>query len=475
MDDRPTADESSEDSGEASAAGAPAVAAVRAGAKVFVKTFGCQMNVYDSERMTEALSCNGYVETGRIEEADLVILNTCHIREKAAEKVYSDLGRVRQVKEERRATGRETLVAVVGCVAQAEGAEIVARAPVVDLVVGPQSYHRLPELLERVHAQGKAIVDTDFPDEEKFARLPERMPQRAVSAFLTVQEGCDKFCTFCVVPYTRGMEYSRSVADVEKEARHLVRSGVREITLLGQNVNAYHGEGADGRPWSLARLVSQLARIEGLERIRYTTSHPGDMSDDLIAAHADEAKLMPYLHLPFQAGADRILAAMNRKHTARDYLKLVSRIRKAQPEIALSTDIIVGFPGETEREFEATLALVAEVGFAQAYSFKYSARPGTPASTLADQVPDAVKAERLARLQKLLERQQAAFSESCVGRTLPVLFEKPGRRPGQLVGRSPYLQSVHAEAAPECLGRILPIEISSFGPNSLAGVIRSAR
>ena len=471
MDDRPAADQEMEDAIEASMAGA---AVKPRGAKVFVKTFGCQMNVYDSERMTEALSLIGYAETGSIEDADLVILNTCHIREKAAEKVYSDLGRVRQVKEERRAAGRETMVAVVGCVAQAEGAEMVARAPVVDLVVGPQGYHRLPQLLDRARAQGKAIVDTDFPEEEKFAHLPERMPQRAVAAFLTVQEGCDKFCTFCVVPYTRGMEYSRSVVDVEKEARRLTQSGVREITLLGQNVNAYHGEGMDGSSWSLARLIRHLARIEGLERLRYTTSHPGDMSDDLIAAHAEESKLMPYLHLPFQAGADRILAAMNRKHTARQYVDLVARIRRAQPEIALSTDIIVGFPGETETEFEATLALVAKVGFAQGYSFKYSARPGTPASTLADQVPDAVKAERLARLQRLLDRQQATFNERCVGRTLPVLFEKPGRRPGQLVGRSPYLQAVHADAGPECLGRILPIEISSFGPNSLAGVIRSA-
>jgi tRNA-2-methylthio-N6-dimethylallyladenosine synthase len=364
---------------------------------------------------------------------------------------------------------------VVGCVAQAEGGEIVARAPVVDLVVGPQSYHRLPELVARARGGAKAIVDTDFSEEEKFARLPERVPRGAVAAFLTVQEGCDKFCTFCVVPYTRGMEYSRSVIDVEKEARRLVKSGVREITLLGQNVNAYHGEGPDMRPWSLAELIRHLAQIDGLERLRYTTSHPGDMSEDLIAAHAEEGKLMPYLHLPFQVGADRILAAMNRKHTARNYLDLVARIRAAQPEIALSTDIIVGFPGETEAEFAETLALVAEVGFAQAYSFKYSPRPGTPASTLADQIPDVVKTERLARLQGALDRQQLAFNERCVGRTLPVLFEKPGRHPGQLVGRSPYLQAVHAEAAPELRGQILPVEISSFGPNSLAGVIRSAR
>jgi tRNA-2-methylthio-N6-dimethylallyladenosine synthase len=475
MDDRLTAERDTEDASEAATGSAPAAGNARRGGKVFVKTFGCQMNVYDSERMTEALSLDGFTETGRIEDADLVILNTCHIREKAAEKVYSDLGRVRQVKEQRRAAGAETMVAVVGCVAQAEGGEIVARAPVVDLVVGPQSYHRLPELVARARGGAKAIVDTDFSEVEKFARLPERVPRGAVAAFLTVQEGCDKFCTFCVVPYTRGMEYSRSVIDVEKEARRLVKSGVREITLLGQNVNAYHGEGPDMRPWSLAELIRHLAQIDGLERLRYTTSHPGDMSEDLIAAHAEEGKLMPYLHLPFQAGADRILAAMNRKHTARNYLDLVARIRAAQPEIALSTDIIVGFPGETEAEFAETLALVAEVGFAQAYSFKYSPRPGTPASTLADQIPDVVKTERLARLQGALDRQQLAFNERCVGRTLPVLFEKPGRHPGQLVGRSPYLQAVHAEAAPELRGQILPVEISSFGPNSLAGVIRSAR
>jgi tRNA-2-methylthio-N6-dimethylallyladenosine synthase len=480
MDDRLTPDQDSpdHDSGnglEGSPLAVPAGDSARRGAKVFVKTFGCQMNVYDSERMAEALKLEGYAETGRIEEADLVILNTCHIREKAAEKVYSDLGRVRQVKDERRAAGRETMVAVVGCVAQAEGAEIAVRAPVVDLVVGPQSYHRLPALIARARAQEGAVVDTDFPEEEKFAHLPERAPQRAVAAFLTVQEGCDKFCTFCVVPYTRGMEYSRSVADLEKEARRLVATGVREITLLGQNVNAYHGEGPDAEPWSLAQLIRRLARIDGLQRLRYTTSHPGDMSEDLIDAHAGERKLMPYLHLPFQSGADRILAAMNRKHTAQEYLDLVARIRAAQPEIALSTDIIVGFPGETEAEFEATLALVAQVGFAQAYSFKYSPRPGTPASNLADQVPDPVKTHRLARLQEVLIRQQATFNQRCIGRTLPVLFEKPGRHAGQLVGRSPYLQAVHAEAASESLGEILPVEISSFGPNSLAGVIRSAR
>jgi tRNA-2-methylthio-N6-dimethylallyladenosine synthase len=456
---------------EFDAAAAPAVAPALAGGKVFIKTFGCQMNVYDSERMSEALSLNGFCETAEMEDADLVLLNTCHIREKAAEKVYSDLGRVRAVKEARAASGQKTVVAVVGCVAQAEGAEIIARAPTVDLVVGPQSYHRLPELIARARNGAKGLIETTFPEEEKFAGLPERTAPRAATAFLTVQEGCDKFCTFCVVPYTRGAEFSRSVAAIEAEARRLVAGGVREITLLGQNVNAYHGEGPDGAPRSLARLIRRLAGIDGLDRLRYTTSHPRDMSDDLILAHGEEPKLMPYLHLPFQAGADRILAAMNRKHTAKEYLALVARIRAARPDLALSTDIIVGFPGETDAEFEETLFIVREVGFAQAYSFKYSARPGTPAAKLAEQVPDGVKKERLSRLQEVIDAQQEAFNRGCVGRTLPVLFEREGRRRGQLVGRSPYLQAVHAEAGPEWLGRIADVEISSFGPNSIAGVI----
>ena len=472
MDDRLVTEPIGAEHGEAFAALAEPSRVPAGGPKVFIRTFGCQMNVYDSERMTEALSAHGYSQTDTIENADLVILNTCHIREKAAEKVYSDLGRIRVLKEERAVAGNDTVVAVVGCVAQAEGAEIVRRAPAVDLVIGPQSYHRLPELVARTRSENRSLVETVFPEEEKFAHLPQRVPTRAVTAFLTVQEGCDKFCTFCVVPYTRGMEYSRSVADIEREARSLVASGVREVTLLGQNVNAYHGDGPDGRTYSLADLVRHLARIAGLERLRYTTSHPRDMSDDLIAAHGSEKKLMPYLHLPFQSGADRILAAMNRKHTARQYLDLVARLRSAQPELALSTDVIVGFPGETEAEFEATLAVFAEVGFAAAYSFKYSARPGTPAEKLGDQVPEEVKTQRLARLQRLIERQQRAFAERCVGRTLPVLFEKAGRRPGQLIGRSPYLQSVHAEASSDMLGRVVPVEISGFGPNSLAGVIR---
>jgi len=439
--------------------------------KVFIKTFGCQMNVYDSERMTEALGSHGYAVTEDAAEADLVVLNTCHIREKAAEKVYSELGRFRQIKSDRRSEGKETMVAVAGCVAQAEGAEIVARAPLVDLVIGPQAYHRLPDLITKARVERRQIVDTEFPDEDKFGKLPDRRGARPAAAFLTVQEGCDKFCTFCVVPYTRGMEMSRSVEQITAEARRLVADGVREITLLGQNVNAYHGEGPDGRPWTLAQLLAHLSEIPMLERLRYTTSHPRDMGDDLIEAHRDLPKLMPYLHLPFQAGADRILAAMNRKHTAAEYLGLIHRIRKARPDIALSTDIIVGFPGETEGEFQQTLDLVDEVGFAQAYSFKYSPRPGTPASNMGDQVPEPVKTDRLRHLQEVLQSQQSRFNAGCVGKVFPVLFEKVGRRSGQLVGRSPYLQAVHAEAEPNLLGRILDVEISGAGTNSLAGVV----
>ncbi len=451
--------------------------AVPSGKRVFLKTYGCQMNVYDSERMSEALARDGYTPTTRLEDADLVVLNTCHIRERAVEKVYSELGRVRDARDERRATGRDTVVTVAGCVAQAEGEEIVARAPVVDLVIGPQSYHRLPELIRKSREAGGGvaggIVETAFPEEEKFAALPERNGPRAASAFLTIQEGCDKFCTFCVVPYTRGMEYSRSVAEVEAEARRLVARGTREITLLGQNVNGYHGADAAGGAVSLAGLLARLSRIEGLERLRYMTSHPRDMGEDLVEAHGAQEKLMPFLHLPIQSGSDRILAAMNRKHTAEDYVRLVARIRAARPDIALSTDVIVGFPGETQADFEATLALVERITFAQAYSFKYSARPGTPAAKMDGQVPETVKIKRLDKLQALLNRQQLAFNAGVVGRTLPVLFERPGRRDGQLIGRSPYLQSVHAEADVSWLGRTVPVEITAAGPNSLTGVIRA--
>ena len=443
--------------------------------KVYIKTFGCQMNVYDSERMSESLATLGYAETAAIEDADVVILNTCHIREKAADKVYSDLGRIREIKDMRRAAGKDTMVAVAGCVAQAEGAEIVARAPFVDLVIGPQSYHRLPELLFRARSESRHLIETSFPEEVKFAHLPGRptSPARSASAFLTVQEGCDKFCTFCVVPYTRGAEYSRSVDEIVSEAEKLVARGVRELTLLGQNVNAYHGTGPDNRAWSLARLIERLAAVDGIERIRYTTSHPRDMTEDLIRAHAEVDKLMPYLHLPFQAGADRILAAMNRKHTAEEYRTLVRRIRDVRPDIALSTDVIVGFPGESEDEFARTLDLISDVGFAQAYTFKYSPRPGTPAAKIDNQVPEVVKADRLSRLQALLEVEHAKFNSGCVGKTFPVLFEKAGRNLGQIVGRSPYLQHVSATGDAALVGQIRQVAISSASPYSLAGVVQA--
>lgn len=443
------------------------------GKKVFIKTYGCQMNVYDSERMAEALAPAGYTETQTPEDADVIVLNTCHIREKAAEKVYSELGRLSQLKEASRNAGRETLIAVAGCVAQAEGEEIIRRAPVVDLVVGPQSYHHLPNFIAEAKLSARKLVQIEFPEDDKFRHLPKRKPltNARASAFLTIQEGCDKFCTFCVVPYTRGIEISRPVKDVLAEAKELVAQGVRELTLLGQNVNAYHGTGLDGSQCSLARLSFALAEIDGLERIRYTTSHPRDMSNDLVEAHATNPKLMPYLHLPFQAGSDRVLAAMNRKHTADDYLRLIERIREARPDIALSTDIIVGFPGETDEEFERTMDVVRAVRFAHAYSFKYSARPGTPAANLDGQLPESVKSERLLRLQELITDQQVAFNASCVGKTLPVLFERRGRTPGQLIGRSPYLQSVHADVDDGALGQIVPVSIASAGPNSLAGAV----
>ena len=439
--------------------------------KVHIKSYGCQMNAYDSVRMAEAMAPDGYTETADMETADLIVLNTCHIREKAAEKIYSELGRLRQIRDRRRAEGRDTTIAIAGCVAQAEGAEIIARAPLVDLVVGPQSYHRLPELVRRVRDGGGKAVETDFPAEDKFAALPVRQKRHEPAAFLTIQEGCDKFCTFCVVPYTRGAEFSRPVAAVLAEAEKLAGFGVRELTVLGQNVNAYAGEGPDGAPWSLARLLAALADIPGVDRLRYTTSHPADMSDDLIAAHRDIPALMPYLHLPFQAGSDRILAAMNRRHTAGHYLRLVDRIRAARPDLALSTDIIVGFPGETAEDFAATMAIVEAVGFASAYSFKYSPRPGTPAATMADQVPEAEKAERLAVLQARLNAQQAAFNAAQVGRVLPVLFERPGRKSGQIAGRSPYLQAVHVEAGEARIGEIFSVHVTHAGPNSLSGVI----
>ena len=432
------------------------------------------MNVYDSARMADVLAPLGYVVTDDVAAADLAILNTCHIREKAAEKVYSELGRLKRLKAARQAAGGAMTIAVAGCVAQAEGEEILRRADQVDLVVGPQSYHRLPELLRRVEsAPGTGVVDTAFPVETKFDHLPEESMPAGPSAFLTVQEGCDKFCSFCVVPYTRGAEISRPVADVVAEARRLVARGAREITLLGQNVNAYHGVDPAGAERGLGELIGELAGIDGLARLRYTTSHPLDMDDGLIAAHRDVDALMPFLHLPVQSGSDRVLGAMNRRHTVDDYRRVVDRLRAARGDLALSSDFIVGHPGEDEEDFAATLRLVREIGFAQAYSFKYSPRPGTPAADR-PQVDDAVKSARLAALQDLLNAQQRTFNDATVGCRVEVLLERPGRRPGQLVGRSPYMQAVHVDAEESLLGAIVPVAIRSAGPNSVSGEIAAA-
>ena len=438
--------------------------------KVFVKTYGCQMNVYDSARMRDVLAPLGYSETTTPEDADLVILNTCHIREKAAEKVYSEIGRLRRLKRARAEQGGEMLIAVAGCVAQAEGEEIVRRAPSVDLVFGPQGYHRLPQLLARKKSGEGPVVETEFPAEDKFEALRTgQLAGKGVAAFLTVQEGCDKFCTFCVVPYTRGAEASRPREQIMAEARRLAAQGVREITLLGQNVNAYHGSDGGGRTMGLAGLVAELSSIPGIERLRYTTSHPRDMTEDLIAAHAGNPKLMPYLHLPVQSGSDTILKAMNRGHTAADYMRLIEKIRRAKPDIAMSGDFIVGFPGETEKDFESTLQIIRDTGYASAFSFKYSPRPGTPAADMAVQVPEAEKDARLQALQKLVTAQQTAFNRQMVGRTLPVLLEKPGRDPGQLVGKSPYLQPVHVSGGPHLIGMIVDAHITGVGSNSLSG------
>ncbi|WP_299599150.1 tRNA (N6-isopentenyl adenosine(37)-C2)-methylthiotransferase MiaB [uncultured Tateyamaria sp.] len=434
--------------------------------KLFIKTYGCQMNVYDSERMAEALGGQGYVETQTPDDADMILLNTCHIREKAAEKVYSELGRFKGLKAEK----PDLKIGVAGCVAQAEGQEIMRRQPLVDLVVGPQSYHRLPEMEAKTQAGEKAL-DTDFPKEDKFEKLKSRpRAQRGPTAFLTVQEGCDKFCAFCVVPYTRGAEVSRPVDRILTEARNLVERGVREITLLGQNVNAYHGVGPDGSDYTLAKLIWDLDRVDGLERIRFTTSHPNDMTDDLIEAHGTCAKLMPYLHLPVQSGSDRILKRMNRSHTADSYLRLIERIRAARPDILMSGDFIVGFPEETEADFQATLDLVEAVNYGYAYSFKYSTRPGTPAAERS-QVEPAEADDRLQRLQALITRQQRSIQEGMVGQTVNVLFEKPGRLPGQMGGKSDYLHAVHVANANVKAGDIAPVRIVEAGVNSLAGVI----
>ncbi|RED51496.1 tRNA (N6-isopentenyl adenosine(37)-C2)-methylthiotransferase MiaB [Aestuariispira insulae] len=439
--------------------------------KLFIKTYGCQMNVYDSQRMADVLGPVGYSMTDRPDDADMVILNTCHIREKASEKVYSEVGRLRKMKEEKAESGDRMLIAVAGCVAQAEGEEIMARAPAVDMVFGPQTYHRLPQMIaEANRAAGIKVLDTDFPVEEKFDHLPEESNHEGVSAFLTVQEGCDKFCTYCVVPYTRGAEASRAAAPVMEEARRMVAAGIREITLLGQNVNAYHGEAADGSEWGLGRLIRELAEIDGLDRIRYTTSYPSEVDEELISAHRDVPQLMPYLHLPVQSGSDKILEAMNRRHTAAEYLELVDKLREARPDLALSSDFIVGFPGETDKDFADTLSIINKVGYdAGAFSFKFSPRPGTPAAAVETQVPEEVKTERLKGVQQLLEAQQAAFNASMPGQTLPVLFEKAGREPGQLVGRSPYLQPVHIFGPERLIGRIIDCNITGNEGHSLFG------
>ncbi|MGI9481309.1 MAG: tRNA (N6-isopentenyl adenosine(37)-C2)-methylthiotransferase MiaB [Hyphomicrobiales bacterium] len=443
--------------------------------KLFIKTYGCQMNVYDTEKMSDVLLPLGYEQTDAPDDADFIILNTCHIREKAAEKVYSELGRLRPQKLERQKQGKEAIIAVAGCVAQAEGEEIVRRAPVVDLVFGPQTYHKLPSLLEQFEKSGPGVVETEFPVEDKFDHLKTpvgaKTIARGVTAFLTVQEGCDKFCSFCVVPYTRGAEFSRPVSQVTEEARRLADAGVREITLLGQNVNAYHGDGPDGKTWSLGHLLNHLSEIEGIARLRYTTSHPRDMDDELIAAHGENPKVMPYLHLPVQTGSNRILKAMNRQHTGQSYVDLIERIRKTRPDLALSGDFIVGFPGETDADFEDTMNLIRTVNYAQAFSFKYSPRPGTPGAELEDQVPEEVKSERLQRLQALLREQQSAFNQSCLGRNMQILLEKPGRFDGQLVGRSPYLQPVHLDAEMSQIGEIVNAQIDSIGANSLSAHI----
>jgi tRNA-2-methylthio-N6-dimethylallyladenosine synthase len=436
---------------------------------LFVKTYGCQMNVYDSARMADLLAPLGYARSESPDDADMVILNTCHIREKAAEKVYSELGRLRRMKEEKAQNGRRMMIAVAGCVAQAEGGEIMARQSAVDLVVGPQSYHRLPEMIARIARAGGQALETEFPAEDKFDALPVQTGSVGTSAFLTVQEGCDKFCTFCVVPYTRGGEYSRPASSIIDEAKRLADLGAREITLLGQNVNAYRGEGLCGEDWTLAKLLLALSRVEGIKRLRYTTSHPRDMSDDLIAAHGEIEGLMPYLHLPVQSGSDAVLDAMNRQHTADEYRHIVDRIRAARSDIALSSDFIVGFPGESDADFAATMTLIRDIGYASAFSFKYSRRPGTPASAARKQIPEEVKAARLEALQSLLVEQQRAFNRSCEGRTLSVLFEKAGRKPGQAIGRSPYLQSVHVGNADCLMGEIHEVRILEANTNSLRG------
>jgi tRNA-2-methylthio-N6-dimethylallyladenosine synthase len=442
--------------------------------KLHIKSYGCQMNVYDAQRMVDTMAGEGFVETARVDDADLVILNTCHIREKASEKVYSELGRLRAAREEAASAGRSVKIVVAGCVAQAEGNEIIRRAPVVDVVVGPQSYHHLPQLLERAERFGRAL-ETEFPIEDKFESLPQPRPAtiraRGISSFVTVQEGCDKFCTFCVVPYTRGSEVSRPVQRIVDDVRRLADNGVREITLIGQNVNAYHGEGPDGRPWPLGRLLQHLAEIPGIIRLRYSTSHPRDVDETLIEAHRDLPALMPFVHLPVQSGSDRILSAMNRRHSADDYKRVIDRFRKARQDIAFSSDFIVGFPGESEEDFAATLALVTQIGYAAAYSFKYSPRPGTPAADMREIVSAVEMDQRLERLQQLIDSQQSAFNAAAVGSTVDVLFERAARNPGQIVGRTAYLQPAHVMASEDIIGRVLPVTIASLERYSLLGTL----
>jgi len=444
--------------------------------RAFIKSFGCQMNVYDSSRMADIAAAEGYEKAAGAEDADLVVLNTCHIREKASEKIFSELGKLRALKDARRKAGRTTTIVVAGCVAQAEGAEILRRQPAVDVVVGPQSYHRLPELLRQARVR-PGVIDTDFPVENKFSHLPSAplsaVAARGAAAFVTIQEGCDKFCSFCVVPYTRGAEYSRPANEIVNEVRRLARAGVREVTLVGQNVNAYRGAAANGGYTSLAALIEMVAAAPGMERVRYATSHPKDMSEDLIAAHRDVKKLAPCLHLPAQSGSDRVLASMNRRHRAADYLEIIERTRAARPDIAFSSDFIVGYPGETDDDFEQTLDLVRAVGYASSYAFKFSPRPGTPAAEMKEQVDDGVKAARLTALQALLEEQRQAFNRACVGRRFEVIFEKPGRREGQILGRSPYMQAVFAEGPASLFGAMVEVEIVEARPNSLRGEVVS--
>jgi tRNA-2-methylthio-N6-dimethylallyladenosine synthase len=439
------------------------------GKKLFIKTYGCQMNVYDSAVMANLLKPHGYSLVTDFPEADLVILNTCHIREKASEKVYSELGRIRQAKEERKANGHSMLICVAGCVAQAEGEEIIKRAPFVDIVVGSQSYHELPTLLEQVRRQKKWAINIDFPENSKFDHLPSPSEQQSASVFLSIQEGCDKFCHFCVVPYTRGAEYSRPVAEIYREAIKLVSLGAKEITLLGQNVTGYHGDNGHGGTWNIAKLLKQLAKIDGLQRLRYTTSHPREIDDELISLHGNEEKLMPFLHLPVQSGSNSILKAMNRKHDRAHYLQVIQKLRAARPDMAFSSDFIVGYPGETEADFADTMDLVEQVNYAQCFSFKYSQRPGTPAAALGNQVNEEIKAERLQRLQALLNNQQNEFNANSVGKTIEVLFDKPGKLPNQYQGKTPYLQTVNVVSNSDLMGKTIGVKITKALSNTLVG------